>query len=91
MRVAIACARAASGSSASRICSSRANASALTRERSRTRATPCRRSRSALSGWSWLNGTTSMGRPASIAWPVVPTPPWCTTAHARGMTSECGA
>jgi len=44
-----------------------------------------------LSGWSWLNGTTSVGRPASMACAVVPTPPWCTTAHARGMTSEYGA
>jgi len=51
------------------------------------RAIPKRTRRSPLSGWSHAWGTTSIGRPARIASPVVPTPPWWTIAAALGNSS----
>ena len=47
-------------------------------------------SRAARAGLSWAKGTTSIGRPARIASPVVPIPPWWTIAAAWGNSRPNG-
>ena len=42
-------------------------------------------------GDAQAQGMTNMGHPERIAKPVVPIPPWWTTAAARGNSSEKGA
>nr|WP_164929022.1 type I-D CRISPR-associated helicase Cas3' [Gloeobacter violaceus] len=51
---------------------------------------PSAATRAPQKGWSMVKGTTRAGTPARSAAPVVPAPPWCTTAVTRGKSQSLG-